>query len=150
MVRATSRTVVLIAMFLTISLCQTLVGQTTRSSNVLRSQLDHLAQQSDSLLDRVGALEPSRMNSEERLALDDEILTLQTLVHRLQETAMKRAITGRQADVADRRLLLVGQACQALDFLLLGLSSYVETSDRAFLALARDGRSLRSSVERSL
>jgi hypothetical protein len=47
----------------------------------------------------------------------------------------------------DKLLLLVGQACVAIDFLLTSTDNYVETHDRAFLQLARQAKALADSTE---
>ena len=48
---------------------------------------------------------------------------------------------------SDKSLLLVSQACSGLDFVLLAVDSYLDTGDRAFLQLARQGAALMDATE---
>src|SRR5262245_7189820 len=64
--------------------------------------------------------------------LREERLALIMLIHRLQEASIA-------TPTQDSSLRLVNQGCEGLDFSLLALDQYLETKDRAFLALGKQG-----------
>lgn len=117
--------------------------QASPSASVYRSQYGDLKSKAVSLLDRATE---SRGNAR---ALHEEQLALLKLVHRLEEQTMadNRERTGR-SQPSDKGLLLVGQACNALDFILAATDNYIDSGDRSFLQLARQAIALAESVER--
>jgi hypothetical protein len=117
--------------------------QASPSLRVYRSQYAELKSKAVSLLDRATE---SRSNAR---ALREEQLALLKLVHRLEEQTMadNGERTGR-SQPSDKGLLLVWQACNALDFVLAATDNYIDSGDGSFLQLARQGMALAESVER--
>jgi hypothetical protein len=79
--------------------------------------------------------------------LRQEILALTKLIHRLEEESMATNLDNARSD---KTILLVSAGCRAMDFVLGAIDSYIDTDDRSFLGLARDGDALIKSVERLL
>lgn len=117
--------------------------QISATSRVYQSQYINLRMKAVSLMERA---RESQGNSSE---LQEERLALAKLVHRLQEEAMQdNGQLLARGQPSDKSLLLVSQACAALDFTLLSVDSYIETGDRSFLQLAREGVALMDSIEK--
>jgi len=116
--------------------------QLSPSAKVYRSQYGELKTKAVSLLDRA---KDSRPNN---LALQEEGLAFAKLVHRLQEEAMRDNLDRtRRGQPSDKTLLLVAQACGALDFMLTAIDNYIDTGDRAFIQLAGRAMGLMDSTE---
>jgi len=118
-------------------------AQEAPSAKIFREQYTRLREQADSFVGRVQA------SRQQAARLREEGLAITALVHRLEEEAMRvdneRVTRGA---TPDRLLLYVSQACSALDFALSAASRYIDTGDRSFVSLARQGFSLAQAVER--
>ena len=116
----------------------TATGQPSASARVYQSRYRELKSKAIDLMER------ARGCQEKGPALLQEALAITKLVHRLQEEATREA---NERAPRDKSLLLVSQACEALDFTLLVVDSFIDTHDRSFLQLARQGVSLMDSTE---
>jgi len=56
----------------------------------------------------------------------------------------------KKAKTADKDLLLVQNGCQSLDLALSAFDSYLDTSDREFLGIARDAEVMARNIRRAL
>jgi hypothetical protein len=123
-----------------------LAGSASGTAKVFGEQLLDLHRKVKTLLDQ--AEQPGRTQEAEALA--EEVLATTSLVHRLSEEALKANLDVLHAGHSDRSLLLVSQASDALSFTLLALHNFIDTGDRLFLSLARDGEVLARSAEKGL
>jgi hypothetical protein len=121
-----------------------LASPLSTSAKVYRSQYSELKSKILSLLDRA---QDSRSTI---YPLREEQLTLLKLVHRLEEQVMTdNAEQSSQGQTSDKGLLLVAQACNALDFVLSATSNYLDSRDPLFVRLAGQGVALADSTEQS-
>jgi hypothetical protein len=130
----------------TLVLFQTAEAQ-TGAANVYRSQFFDLRSKVQSIVKRTEPQSRGDWDYKTRTDLREEILALTKLIHRLEEESMASNIERAKTD---KTVLLVSAGCRAMDFVLGSLNSYIETDDRAFLGLSRDGDALIKSVERLL
>ncbi len=71
------------------------------------------------------------------LDLDSRMFALMKTAHRLQEQAGQTNVESMKAGRSkDRTLMLVEQGCISVDGVLNALSSYINTQDKDFLAVA--------------
>jgi hypothetical protein len=137
----------LLAFVLSALASASLAGSASGTAKVFGEQLLDLHRKVKTLLDR--AEQPGRTQEAEALA--EEVLATTSLVHRLSEEAMKANLDVLHGGIhSDRSLLLVSQASEALNFTLLALHNFINTGDRLFLSLARDGEVLARSAEKGL
>jgi hypothetical protein len=118
------------------------VPQLSPAADVYRSQYKDFRAKATSLLER------SRAQRSNRNALQEEGFALTKLVHRLSEEADRDNVDrARRGQPADKSLLLVSQACGALDFMLNAINNYNDTGDLAFVQLARQALALMDATE---
>jgi hypothetical protein len=71
------------------------------------------------------------------------------IIHRLDEESGKTDLQSQQGgQPLNKTLLLVQQACMAIDGMLTTLSSYIATDDQSFLGFARENNKLAWSVRK--
>jgi hypothetical protein len=130
---------------------QPIHAQDSGAAKVYRSQFLDSRVKVKSMLDTVDRLSRGTIDNRDKMNLQEEMLALTKLIHRLQEEALSsnNDAVGRNQD-PNKTLLLISQGCIAMDYMLSALSSYIDTNDRAFLGLARDGDNLINSVEKIL
>ena len=128
-----------------LALDQSILAQNAGATKVYKTQFIELRAKVKSVSDRI---EQQRTGSTD---LRGEILALTKLIHRLQEEAMDSDIESiKRGREPETTLLLVSQGCIALDFVLTALSNYMDTGDRAFIGLVKDGDVLIKSIEKIL
>ena len=102
-------------------------------------------------LNRSKAAVASGASRRQRLVLAEELLAIQKLVHRLGEEADDTNVKGLERDrTSTKRLLLVAQGCEGLNFVMAALQNFVETEDQAFLGFATDGNSIVLNIRKLL
>jgi hypothetical protein len=119
----------------------------TGAPNVYRNQFFDLRARVQSLVKRTEPQSRATWTNKTRMDLREEILALTKLIHRLEEESLASNLDNARSD---KTILLVSTGCKAMDFVLEALDSYIDTDDRSFLGLARDGDVLIKSVERLL
>ena len=93
----------------------------------------------------------SNIRGDNQDSTGSRVFALQKLVHRLQEEAGGADIEARKRGARpDKRLLLVQQACMAMDYVLQALSSFIATDDRLFISLAADGKQAIAAIKKAL
>lgn len=114
-------------------------------------QLLRLSETTDQMLAEIVGSESHWAESRAaRHALEERLLALVKLVHRLDETAGETQVALlEKGQRPDKKFNLVGQGCLALDFVLRALDNYVDTDDRVFLGLARNGAELVGSIRKT-
>jgi hypothetical protein len=143
--------VTLIPCMVVFCFAQPIYAQDSGAAKVYRTQFVESRIKVRSILERVDRL--SRGSLDDRMKTDsqEEIFALTKLIHRLQEEAGGSNIDAmKSGHNSNKTLLLVSQGCIAMDFVLSALSSYIDTNDRAFLGMAKDGNSLINSIEKIL
>lgn len=105
---------------------------------IFRSQVIDLHGKVISVLERVEKTMPTGASREQTL---NEIFALVRLVHRLDEEA-------GATKPETKTLMLVQQACIAMDSMLSALNFYVESEDNAFLGFAKDSNNLVLSIRK--
>ena len=85
--------------------------------------------------------------SVDRLPLLDEKSVLFELTTRLAGQVGDDFLASYERVGPDKSLLIVVHACDALAFTLQSIDSFIQTSDRRFLVLAKRGMDLMDSVE---
>jgi hypothetical protein len=137
--------VVSLFLIMAFALVQSIPAQNVGAAKVYKTQFIELRAKVKLVFDRI---------EQQRGGLTDlreEILALTKLIHRLQEEAMGSDMEStKRGHESDKTLLLVSQGCIALDFVLTALSNHIDTSDRAFIGLAKDGDVLIKSIEKIL
>lgn len=134
-----------------LSLTLTAYAQDSGEVKVYRTQFIELHAKVQTVFTR--AEQEVKVQSDPRsiLNLRQEILALRKLVHRLDEEAgssdVKILESGQDSN---KTLLFTSQGCIALDFVLTALDNFLETQDRAFLGLAKDGEDLARTVQKIL
>ena len=111
-----------------------------------RSQYAQLREKVIALMTRAQDTSLDRL-SPDRLALLDEKSAIFELTARLRGQAMDDFLASYESRGPDKSLLIVSHACDALGFTLQSLDSFIQTSDRRFLVLAKHGIDLMDSVE---
>jgi|GEM_PF-4432608 len=130
---------------------QSIHAQDSGAAKVYRTQFLESRVKVKAMLERVDRLSRSTINERTKINLQEEIFALTKLIHRLQEEAASSNIdAATRGQDSNKTLLLVSQGCIAMDYVLSALNSYIDTNDRAFLGLARDGDNLINSVEKIL
>jgi len=121
-------------------------AQVSPAASVYRSQYGELRAKATRLL------ESSRASRSNKLALQEEGFALAKLAHRLQEEAGRDNLERlKRGPSSDKTLLLVAQACIALDFMLTAIDNYLDTGDLAFVQLlARQAIALMDATEQFL
>jgi len=85
------------------------------------------------------------------LNLREEIFALGNLAHRLGvEASQSNLRIVKSEQDSNKTLLLISQGCDALNFVLTALDNFLDTQDRAFLGLAKDGEALAKTVQKIL
>ena len=135
------------ALACTVGSSQIVQAQTSGATNVYRNQFIDLRAKVQSVFQRTEQQSRRADDYKAKTNLREEILALTKLIHRLEEESLASNVETRKTD---KTLLLVSQGCRAMDFVLGALDSYIESDDRAFLGLSRDGDVLIKTVERLL
>jgi hypothetical protein len=86
-------------------------------------------------------------SSVDRIALLNEEGVMLELTHKLEGQAMDDFLASYESRGPDKSLLLFARACDAMAFTLQSIDSFIQTSDRKFLVLAKRGIDLMDSVE---
>jgi hypothetical protein len=92
------------------------------------------------------------VNTAKSIEIQERLFALTKLVHRLGETALSannELLRDPKKD-RDKSLMLVGQGCIAIDFVLTALDNYIDTGDRAFLGFATDAKQIVLAVGKIL
>jgi hypothetical protein len=114
----------------------------TPTAKIFREQYMQLREQAESFMTR------AQDSRQQATRLREEGLAIVKLIHRLQEEAMQaNAERNQHGATTDKLLLFIAQACGALDFALAAISNYIDTGDRSFISLARQGFTLAQAVE---
>ena len=129
------------AMVVLVSAISSAAPQVSPAARVYRSQYKDLRNKATDLLER------SRAPRSDKLALQQENLALVKLVHRLQEEADRDSFDRSKPGQSDKSLLLVAQACVALDFMLTSIRNFNDSGDLAFVQLARQAGPLMDATE---
>ena len=90
-------------------------------------------------------------NSEQSPVLmrEEKIFATIKLLHKLEESVQEENLSRlKKAKTADKDLLLVQNGCQSLDLALSAFDSYLDTSDREFLCIARDAEVMARNIRR--
>ena len=128
-----------------LSLSRPILAQNAGAAKVYKTQFIELRARTKSIFDRI------EQRKESLNDLREEILPLTKLIHRLDEEAIGSDLEStKRGGEQQKTLLLVAQGCIALDFILSALSNFIDTGDRAFIGLAKDGDVLVKSIERIL
>jgi hypothetical protein len=126
-------------------------AQNDGGTNIYRTQFFEMREKVKSIYSRTELQSRSKTDYKIKIKLQEDVLALQKLIHRLEEVALEASLESIQSRHGpNKTLLLVSQGCNALDFVLLALDRYVSTDDRSFLSLAREGNALINSVEKML
>jgi len=121
------------------------------SAKVYRQQLLGLESQVRALVPRVDSAMANNdaKSLESRIALQEEILATQKLLHRLEETVMESNLDVLKSEARnDKDLLLISQCCMALDFSIQAEDNYISTQDRSFRGIAVDGLKLVDTIKK--
>jgi hypothetical protein len=118
----------------------TLSAQESTAKNY-RSQYTQLREKVIDLMKRAQDM------SVDRLTLLHEDGEMLNLTHDLEGQVMDDFLASYERRGPDKSLLIVAHACDALAFTVRTLSSFIQTSDRRFLVLAKHGIDLMDSVE---
>lgn len=78
-------------------------------------------------------------------ASEQEALALLKLIHRLQETLLNESLHSSEKS----RILGLAQMCQADDFVLSSIQSFLSTKDMRFLDMVAEGQTLRRSIAKA-
>ena len=111
------------------------------TAETYRSQYTQLREKAIALMTRAQDM------SVDRLGLLDEKSVLFELTARLAGQVGDDFLRSYESRGPDKSLLIVSHACTALIFTLQSLDSFIQTSDRRFLVLAKHGVDLMDSVE---
>lgn len=123
-------------------------AQTSGAEEVFRSQLFDLHAQAISILDRVEKDGPGPRGSPQLVA-GREILAIRKLIHGLDEEAGATDLESmRRGQPSSKLLLLIQEACNAIDGMFTALGDYIDTEDRAFLGFARENNDLAWSIRK--
>jgi hypothetical protein len=83
--------------------------------------------------------------------LREEMFALVKIIHRLDEESARTNLDMlKRGQASDKKLLLVSQGCEALEFVTSALDNFLDTGDRAFLGFAKNGNNLVNSVKKIL
>jgi len=109
----------------------------------------HYAQLREKVIDLMTRAQDPSLDrlSPDRLALLHQKQGMLELTHRLEGQAMDDFLASYERIGPDKSLLIVVHACDALAFTLQSIDSFIQTSDRRFLVLAKRGIDLMDSVE---
>lgn len=126
-------------------------AQDSGEVKVYRTQFIELHTKVQTVLARAEQQTRIKAGPQNVLNLREEVLALGKLAHRLDEEAAKSNLgTLKSGQDSNKTLLLISQECEALSFVLMALDNFLETQDRAFLGLAKDGEDLAKTVQKIL
>jgi hypothetical protein len=132
-------------------LSQSVYAQDSGEVRVYRTQFLELRGKVKSVFERVERQGRDAPDYKLKIELSKEMFALTKLAHNLEEQTGEANLSEmKRGQDQNKTLLLIGQGCKALDFVLSALDNYVATEDRAFLSIAKDGNSLIDSVEKIL
>jgi hypothetical protein len=141
-VRYSLRCVLLLSILLLIT-TSTLQAQITGANKIYTSQFSDLRSKVTTIFNRV------IYQGDKKMTTKEEILTLTKLIYRLHDEVGRSNIDALKKGLPlSKILLLIGQGCQAMDFVLSALDNYIDTEDRSFIALAKSGDDLIKSIEK--
>jgi hypothetical protein len=130
------------SIFLTIN-SSPLEAQATGANKIYITQFNEMCSKVSNLLNRVMSQGDKKMTTRE------EIFALTKLIHRFHEESAKTNADGLKNGLpSNKTILLIGQGCQAMDFVLNALDNYIDTEDRSFIALAKRGDDLIKAIEK--
>jgi hypothetical protein len=117
-------------------------AQSKGDVRVYKNQFLSLSSKIDSILSTIDDVVSDKQS------LRYEFSTYTKLVHRLQETVEENNIEEIYNNgQSNKILLLISQGCISLDFVISSLDKFIETNDRAFIKLARDGNILTNQIK---
>lgn len=116
-------------------------GQGLGEAKVYKTQFIELHAKVQTIFARIEEQSSAKSDPQNTQRFREELLALQTLVHRLSEASARSNMSilesGRDSN---KTLLLVTQGCEGLSFVFVALDNYLESKEEPFLALRRTVR----------